>query len=235
MTYQAWRRYRSGVTQSGTGFIVPTSVGPTLRALVLNGTTQRASVDLPNTSTWNSIGAVKVIWRMRGLTDDQTRVTFIWLGPTYSMGVSTGGSSARLDFSDGRDSINIFHTPTLLSDVVGKLQFDPANTRWTLETWKGDGTGHLQGTVGLTTTSNLDLSDTFFLGSNSAGSVLSNAHFDWLGIQTGVDALDVFPGAEPAAGTYLALWKFDGDDGTDSSGNSLTLTLVGSPTFENTP
>jgi len=209
------------------------------RAIVLNGTSQKASIDFPNSAPWNSMGAFKIIFRMRGFNSSTDRKTLAWTngGGGQVLEINTGSGSSRLDFSDLRDSISIFHTPTSFSDVVVKLQFDPSNSRWTMESWKGDGNGYVVGTVGLTTTSNHDLSGVLHIGTSAVSTLWSNGHFDWFAVQSGVDALsaDNFPGAELAAGTYLALWTFDSDNGNDSSGNGLTLTLTGSPTFEDTP
>lgn len=211
--------------------------GGSLRAIVFNGTTQNANVNVPNASPWNSLPAFKIILRMRGLSNTADRRSLTLVGLTYDMSLTTGTSSSRVDFSETRDTVNIFHTPSSLTDVVIKLQYDPANTRWTMESWKGDGTGYVSNTVAITTTSNLNLSDVLFIASTSGSTLNSNGHFDWLGIQSGVDALGSgnFPGAEPPVGTYYALWKFDADSGVDSSGNNLTLTLVNTPTFEATP
>lgn len=236
--YQSHRYYRGGVRQSGTGFIVPAVGGATGRALVLNGSNQNANVSLPVSAPWNSMTPFKLVFRMRALDNSAAdRRAFTWRGGFGDLQLLASNGGTRLDFTDTRDSINIFHTPTSLTDMIVKLQFDQANAtpRWTMESWKGDGTGRVEGTVALVTTSNYNLADSIWIGSTHLNVQNSNGHYDWCYVQSGVDALNTFPGAEPAVGTYMALWKFDADDGTDSSGNGLTLTLVNSPTFENTP
>lgn len=149
-----------------------------------------------------------------------------------------GGEPERIDLYENRDVIQDYHTPNTFTDVVFKLQYDPANSRWTLESWKADGTGYVVTTETITTTTNWNLGGHYLtLGANAYGGVPSDAHVDWWCWQTGADALSSgnFPGAEVSTGTFLVKYTFDNDDGADSSGNGLNLTLTNSPTFENTP
>src|SRR6185369_1152590 len=100
------------------------------------------------------------------------------------------------------------------------------------------GTGYVVTTETITTTTNWNLGGYYLtLGANSYGVGWSDPHVDWWCWQQGADALGSgnFPGAEVPTGTFLVRYTFDNDNGADSSGNGLNLTLTNSPTFEDTP
>ena len=215
--------------------------GFTSRAIVFNGTSQYARVTLPNSAPWTSLGAFKIMGRLRGMSSLSGYLLSLGIPDVsnrFYLFQGGGGDPKRIDLTDARDSIQDFHAPNTFTDVVFKLQYDPANSRWTLESWKADGTGYVVTTETITTTTNWNLGGHYLtLGANSYGVSPSDAHVDWWCWQQGADALGSgnFPGAEAPTGTFLVKYTFDSDNGADSSGNGLNLTLTGSPSFENTP
>lgn len=208
----------------------------TRRAAIFNGTDQRAYVTLPGSSPWNSMTSFQVVFRVRSVdTSASGRLVSTANGSGDNGFIILAGSS-RFDFHDYRDGSVIYHTPADVNDAVVKLQFDQTNSQWTMESWKADGTNHVgPNTVTLTNTGNYNMSGAFSMAGTIFNSTFVAAHYDWFYIKSGTDASNVFPGAEPATGSYLSLWRFDDNAGTDSSGNGLTLTLANSPSFENTP
>lgn len=213
----------------------------TSRAIVFNGSNQYARVTLPNSAPWTSLGAFKIMGRLRGMSSISGYIASLGIpdvsAPFY-LYQGGGGDPKRIDLTDSRAGIQDYHAPNTFTDVVFKLQYDPANSRWTLESWKADGTGYVVTTETIATTTNWNLGGHYLtLGANSYGVGLSDPHVDWWCWQTGADGLGSgnFPGAEVPTGTFLVKYTFDNDDGADSSGNGLNLSLTGSPTFENTP
>jgi endonuclease/exonuclease/phosphatase family metal-dependent hydrolase len=206
---------------------------PTTRGIIFNGTTQHAKVLLPNTSPWNAMGAHKVVFRARALTQQ---------GILYQIGTTLGSqrlicglssTPARVDWDDFTGN-QMFMPPTEYTDFIGKVQFDPVNGRWTFETWRTDGSGRVERLVNVSyTTVNYGGQDLWFAINES---LVNRGAFklDWWYMQSGSDALNVFPGAEPTVGTTLLRYDFE-NNGNDISGNGLNLTLSGTPTFEDTP
>ena len=215
--------------------------GFTSRAIVFNGTSQYARVTLPNSAPWTSLGAFKIMGRLRGMSSLSGYLVSLGIpdvsAPFYLF-QGGGGDPKRIDLTDSRAGVQDFHAPNTFTDVVFKLQYDPTNSRWTLESWKADGTGYVVTTETITTTTNWNLGGHYLtLGANAYGVGFSDPHIDWWCWQQGADALGSgnFPGAEAPTGTFLVKYTFDSDNGADSSGNGLNLTLTGSPSFENTP
>jgi endonuclease/exonuclease/phosphatase family metal-dependent hydrolase len=215
--------------------------GFTSRAIVFNGTSQYARVTLPNSAPWTSLGAFKIMGRLRGMSSGSGYITSVGIPDVshpFDLFQSGGGDPKRIDAYDNRAGTQDYHAPNTFTDVVFKLQYDPANSRWTLESWKADGTGYVVTTETISTTTNWNLGGHYLtLAANPYGVGLSDAHVDWWCWQQGADALGSgnFPGAEVPTGTFLVKYTFDNDDGADSSGNGLNLTLTSSPTFETTP
>lgn len=218
-----------------------TNQGFVSRAIVFNGTNQYARVTLPNSAPWTSLGAFKIMGRLRGMSSLGGYITTVGIpdvSAPFNLFQAGGGDPKRIDLYDSRAGVQDFHAPNTFTDVVFKLQYDPANSRWTLETWKADGTGYVTTTENISITTNWNLGGQLLtIGANPYGVALSDAHVDWWCWQQGADALGSgnFPGAEVPTGTFLIKYTFDNDSGADSSGNGLNLTLHNSPTFENTP
>jgi hypothetical protein len=211
------------------------------RAIVFNGTNQYARVTLPNSAPWTSLGAFKIMGRLRGMSSIAGYIASVGIPEVsfpFNLFQSGGGDPPRIDLYDNRDAVQDYHAPNTFTDIVFKLQYDPTNSRWTLESWKADGTGYVVTTETITTTTNWNLGGHYLtLGANSYGVGPSDAHMDWWCWQQGADGLSSgnFPGAEVPTGTFLVKYTFDNDDGADSSGNGLDLTLTNNPTFEDTP
>ena len=211
------------------------------RAIVFNGTNQYARVTLPNSAPWTSLGSFKIMGRVRDMSSISGYIASLGIPEVsfpFTLFQNGGGDPERIDLYDNRDAVQDYHAPNTFTDIVFKLQYDPANSRWTLESWKADGTGYVVTTETITTTTNWNLGGHYLtLGANAYGVGFSDAHVDWWCWQQGADALGSgnFPGAEVPTGTFLVKYTFDNDDGADSSGNGLNLTLTNSPTFEDTP
>jgi hypothetical protein len=213
-----------------------TAAAPARRAAIFNGTNQRATATLPSSAPWNSMTSFQVVFRVRNVDTSVSGRLFSTADGSGGNGLIILAGGGRFDFHDYRDGSVIYHTPADVNDAVVKLQFDQANSRWSMESWKADGTNHVgPNTVALTTTGNYNMSGAFSIAATIFNAMYLSARYDWFYIKPGADAANVFPGAEPAAGSYLSLWKFDDNAGTDSSGNGLNLTLANGPSFENTP
>lgn len=213
------------------------------QGIVFNGS-QYGQVTLPNTADFNNLNGFQMIWRVRdaahptptglpgfvfSLPDigvlaynpDQYTAVFDTILPTRSGDTHNGG--VRI-------------TPTTFADSICKLQFDPANSRWTLETWNANGTGYVSQTMAIQNTANLDLRNQTL---GIAASYYQNRPFKgkldyWRWIKR-VEPLGVFPTqAAPTGVNYLLDYEFEGN-GNDSSGKNAHLTLTGSPTYMTTP
>ncbi len=208
-------------------------IGAAARGVVFNGTTQYARVTLPNSAPFTSLSGFQFIWRSRAagtvagdlLATDFTRLIR-----------AVGADPQSLNFIEWRENGAIYMPPTDFSDSICKLQYDPANSRWTFETWKPDGTGYVSRTLAITNTTNFNFGSTVLsLGSNQYGTSLTSAKFDYFRWIQRVESLGVMPTqAAPTGVTYLLQYEFE-DNGNDSSGRGLHLTLTGSPVYENTP
>lgn len=203
------------------------------RAIVFNGTTQNAKVTLPNAAPFNSLGAFKFVFKVRDFLPQIGHLFYIT--NKFEVTYAASGSPPRLDFYDGTNALQVFLAPTNIADIIGKIQFDPANSRWTYEIWKTDGTGRVFTTQSLTDTTNLNFAGKeLIFASNEFNTAKAGFKLDWWYMQSGVDALNVFPGAEATSGSTLLKYTFDTDNGDDSSGAGINLTLFGAPTFVDT-
>jgi hypothetical protein len=197
------------------------------KAIVFNGTNYAVtSQTLP--SNFNSLGGFQFIWRVRGAG------TSGWQFGAGGAYVVNGSPSYIL--ADHREGFNVYMPPSNYSDSICKVQFDPANSRWTFETWKADGTGYVLRTQTISNTTNLQLSGgNVSFGGNSYGYFLGQSKIDYWGWIHRVEPLGNFPGTTlPSSVNYLLKYEFD-NNGNDSSGTGINLTLNGSPIFENTP
>jgi Right handed beta helix region len=200
------------------------------QAIVFNGINQYGVVTLPNVAPFNSLGGFQVIWRVRNVGSNNGRMFSSGFGGIIANGSTYTGF-------DWRDGINIYMPPTNYADSICKLQFDPANSRWTFETWKADGTGYVSRTAAITNTSDYNLGGTdVAVGANSYGtSLFIQEKLDYWGWIQRVEPLGTFSGTSlPIGVTYLLKYEFNGN-GSDSSGRGLNLNLFNNPTFENTP
>ena len=150
-----------------------TNRGFTSRAIVFNGTNQYARVTLPNSAPWTSLGAFKIMGRLRGMSSISGYITSLGIPEVsfpFNLFQGGGGDPERIDLYDNRDAIQDYHAPNTFTDVVFKLQYDPTNSRWTLESWKADGTGYVVTTETITTTTNWNLGGHYLtLGANAYG------------------------------------------------------------------
>lgn len=203
------------------------------QAIVFNGINQYGIVNLPNSSPFNSLGGFQVIWRVRNAGTNAGRIFSSGFG-----GLVAYNGSMYIFFDGRNEQTNLYMTPTNYTDSICKLQFDPANSRWTFETWKADGTGYVASTVPTTNSSNFNLGgSSIALGASVYNSLHLQEKIDYWGWIERVEPLgaDKFPGTSlPIGVNYLLKYEFDGN-GTDSSGRGLHLNLVNSPTFETTP
>lgn len=204
---------------------------------------QYGQVALPNTAPFNSLGGFQIVWRVREVdgTGGRNYATLFQLTNGFET-IPNIASPSRIDASfpvrsgDTHDGA-IYMTPTDITDIVCKLQFDPANSRWTYETWKSDGTGYTSATKTIQNTSNFNLSgETLTIGASYWGVIgqrMAKAKLNyWRWIQR-VETLGIFPTeTAPTGVTYLAKYEFEGNV-NDTSGNGLNLSWFGdAPTYE---
>lgn len=222
-----------GVSASG----YATAVVVSGRALILNGTNQNAHVTLPIGAPFSALGAFQIIFRLRDPVNDSGFVFQVRNSaeaPLFDLTLNTGG--VQWVFNDYRDSVQIFLTPTTITDSIYKLQYDPANSRWTFESWDSDGTDRVVATGAITTTTAWDLS-LFTIGSNFYDNFFLAGKLDWFRWSDTVEALN---SGCPAASapldvpTYYARWEFE-DNNIDCGTLAGDFLLAGSPTYGDSP
>jgi hypothetical protein len=159
------------------------------RAIIFNGSNQNAKVTLPNAAPFNDLGAFKFVFKARSFNPNISGRFFI-IQDKVSTYVESSASPKRIDFTEHINGAGMFHPPTSYSDVIGKIQFDPSNSRWTYETWKADGTGRVERTVTISSTANLNLGGKQLVFASNEFNVVFGAYtLDWWYMQYGVDEL----------------------------------------------
>jgi len=106
------------------------------RAIVFNGTNQYARVTLPNSAPWTSLGSFKIMGRLRDMSSISGYIASLGIPEVsfpFNLFQNGTGDPQRIDLYDNRDSVQDYHAPNTFTDIVFKLQYDPANSRWTLE------------------------------------------------------------------------------------------------------
>src|ERR671930_198868 len=88
-----------------------TNRGFASRAIVFNGTTQYARVTLPNSAPWTSLGAFKIMGRLRGMSSISGYIVSLGIpdvSQPFNLFQSGGADPKRIDFFDSRDGIQDF-------------------------------------------------------------------------------------------------------------------------------
>jgi hypothetical protein len=206
----------------------------TSKAIIFNGTSQGGMVTLPNTSPFTSVGGFQILFRVR--SSDGSGGPLMKIGGVFEL---ADIGSGIYNFGDVRDGVSSYHTTGVPagSDRVFRLQYDPSNSRWTIESWSPDGTNYVSSTRSITTTTNFNMGgQALTIGTNSWGMAFAGAHFDWVRfiarVQTPANSCPT--PAPPTGVTWLADYEFD-SNGDDSQGAAGNLTLIGSPTYETSP
>lgn len=207
----------------------------TARAIIFNGTSQGGMVTLPNSSPFTSVGGFQLLFRVR--SSDGSGGPLVKIAGVVE--ITDIGSGIYL-LGDQRDSVSSYHNTGVSAgaDRVFRVQYDPSNSRWTVESWSPDGTNYVGPTVrSITTTTNFNMGgQTLSIGTNSWGMAFAGAHFDWVRLIARVEApANSCPMSSPPTGvTWLGDYEFD-DNGNDSQGSAGNLSLIGSPTYETSP
>ena len=225
-------------TPTPTPTATPTPTPPpsgTGQAIEINtvSTNQYAQVTIPNTSPYSSLDGFQIVWRVRdiGYIPNQDYGTlFQTTGAVESVPTIESGrldASVEVRGSDTHDG-GVYLTPSNLADSICKIQYDPANSRWTYETWNSDGTGYQSNVFSITDTSNFNLAGKILtIGANEYGVRNLKGKLDYWRWIKRVESLGQFPGdSAPTGVTYLAQFEFEGNL-DDSSGNGLNLTWYG--------
>jgi len=202
------------------------------QGIIFDGATTNAYVNLPNTAPYNSLGGFQIIWRMRDVNNDGRQWEFSDGNSTINVDQFYNN---RLNFYESLANTVMAPTPSL-TDATCKLQFDPANNRWTFESWRNDGSGYDSKTTTSAPSANLNLGGRkLTIASNFNSGYRGAIKFDyWRWIQR-VEPLGVYPGhSVPAGVTLLLNYEFDGSV-ADSSGRGLNLTVAGSAGYSATP
>jgi len=229
----------NGFTFGTTAHIGEGSAAVVLRGIILNGTNQNAHRTLPNSSPFTSMPAFKFDFRIRNAASTSGGFIFQMRnsGESPQFELTNGNGATQLAFNDYRDGVSAYIIPNTYSDFKMRVQYDPSNSRWTLETWDSDDTDRVQSTVGITTTTNWSLgSGLWTMGSGYYDSSYLAQTIDYFRWDDTVVALNSTPPSDPftAGPTYRARWEFE-NDGIDSAAVAGNLTLSNSPTYENTP
>lgn len=213
------------------------------QGIVFNGS-QYGQVTLPNTADFNNLNGFQMVWRVREAAHPTPTGLPGFIFSLPDIGILANNSD---QYTAAFDSIfpvrsgdthdgGVRITPATFTDSVCKLQFDPANSRWTLETWNADGTGYVSQTMTIQNTTSFDLRNQTL---GIAASYYQNRPFKgkldyWRWIKR-VEPLGVFPTqSAPTGVNYLLDYEFEGN-ANDSSGKNAHLTLSGSPTYTTTP
>lgn len=203
------------------------------KGIVFNGTTQYAYVTLPNSSPFTSMGQFQVLMRMRASNGSGG-----WLFRIVGFLELVDLGAGFFNLKDVRDNVNKTHITGLASneDYIWRIQYRPNDSQWSIETWKSDGTNYVANTLGITTTSNMNLGNVVLsMGGNQFGGALAGVKYDWARWVNRIeDVTDRCPSASAPAASYFAQYEFE-DNGNDTSAVAGNLTLGGTPTYESSP
>lgn len=193
---------------------------------------------MPSTALFTARGAYRVEGRVRGLRTGfaGAQMLFEIFKPAteQEQGKLYLNGANQLIFSlRGSQPIVV----SVSSDFLFRAQFDPANSRTTLEVWNLDGTNRRASSDTLTDTSNFNMGGAqLTVAATSYGLYYAQYRTDWLRMLNGAVALNSSPPADSPPAGVTQLWRYEFEnDGTDASGNGATLTLDNAPLFENTP
>jgi hypothetical protein len=218
------------------------SIANAAQSITLNGSSQYAVRTISNSTPFTSVTP----WRV------EMRVTDIASGAIYRLAdndhfyIQLNTSTGQLivfswdsEITDTTVTVNGFSSH--LTDITIRVQKDSANNRYTVEAWDSDSATRFASGAGAATTSARNFGgDNFYIGAQSieqngsAGKYTNGriAFFRWY--STVVSYESAIKPTLYANTADLLQYEFEGD-GNDSSGNSQTLTQVGTPTFNTTP
>jgi hypothetical protein len=207
--------------------------------VVFNGASQRGRAVMPSSAAFTSRGAYRVEGRVRGLrlnnagaqmlfeifkSSTEQEQGKLFLNAANQLIFSLKGSSP-LVLSDDR------------SDFLFRAQFDPVNARTSLEVWNLDGTGRRVSTDALSDKTALNMAGAqLTLAASYYGSSYAQCRMDWIRMLDAALPVNSAPPADTLSAGTGQLWRYEFEDnGTDASGNNITLTFDNSPLFETTP
>lgn len=213
----------SNLTLNGSPAFEATPCGAGAQTIVFNGTSQYASGI--TSSSLTSQGAFRIEARLRGLT----RPPYGYIIAIDNVLALSTNSSGALTFTFHPDSTYAWINTTN-TDLLVRMQFDPANSRTSLEIWNLDGTGW-QEAKRTATASTINMANRAVgYGASQFGSQFSSVRMDYARIINGAVPLNSAPPTDAAPTGCIHCYEFEGN-GLDSTGIS-NLTLNASPAFE---
>lgn len=212
--------------------------GSSGRSIIFDGVNDYLST----TDSGTAVPAAQSGWRMmariRGLTspaatsyifrDNNAGVLVMRQDPSGTYG------SIQAYVGAGTDSTGFVAVPS--PDIILLVRSNPAATEVSLEMWDLTGANHAGAQVLTATGAATNFqSDNFFMGATTGPSGFFSGKIDKFLFITGAGTYNAAaPDVLATAGDIME-WKFDSDNGNDTSGNGVNLTLNGSPVFEDTP
>lgn len=199
--------------------------GGTARAIILDTTTKVAHTTLPSTATWNTLTSWTVTFTVRSVGGTSNKLLYINdTSEAHTSQVNLVWNSSGFIALVAAGGAQIFNTPHNTAAFKVSMSYASGTDKVTLATTDMDGTNSVStDTAALSKTGGWDwrglilvLNDSVFLLQNS-GALF---HCDYLHINLG--------------GTDRLLWEFT-DNGTDSSASGINATLLGSPSYEDSP
>ncbi|MCA1631916.1 MAG: hypothetical protein LC774_16620 [Acidobacteria bacterium] len=193
---------------------------------------------MPATAAFTSRGAYRVEGRVRGLRTGYSGMQMLF----EIFKPSTEQEQGKLFLNGANQLIYAVRgsMPIIVdvrSDFLFRAQFDPVNSRTSLEVWNLDGTARRASADGLGDRTALNMGGAqLTLAAGYYNTFFSQCKMDWIRMLDAATPLNSAPPADsPPTGTGQ-LWRYEFENnGADSSGNNLTLTLDNSPLFETTP
>jgi hypothetical protein len=206
-------------------------------SITFNGSSQYATRTLSNSAPFTSVGAWRLDLRITNLGSGDAQGKFFATDHFY---IAWTTASNRLDiFIPTGGDFWVYpgaftgHT----TDVTIRLQRDTANSRMTVEMWdSSSATPFFQRTETLSGTGNQNYGNTALgIGNDGSG---SNKFGGRIAFARWYNSVVSYPSTSRptlyANTANLLQYEFE-NSGNDSSGNSQTLTLTGTPTYNTTP
>jgi hypothetical protein len=193
---------------------------------------------MPATAAFTSRAAYRVEGRVRGL-----RTGFAGLQMLFEIFKPANDQEQGKLFLNGASQLVYLirgSMPIIMdvrADFIFRAQFDPVNGRTSLEVWNLDGTTRRASSDVLTDKTALNMGGAqLTIASGFYGSSFSQCRMDWIRMLDAAVPLGSAPPTDAPPAGVGQLWRYEFEnDGIDSSGNNLTLTLDNSPLFETTP
>jgi hypothetical protein len=206
--------------------------------VVFDGSSQRGRSVMPSLTSFTSRGAFRVEGRVRGLRRNHAGLQMLF----ELFKPSTEQEQGKLFLNGANQLVFILKDSAPIiadapADFIFRAQYDPAQNRSTLEIWNLNGTGYRVSTATLSNTSNFNMAGTqLTVAASFYNSSFAACRMDWMRMLDGAATLNTGPPGSLVPAGAVELWRYEFENnGLDSSGNAINLTLDGAPLFENTP